>query len=324
MKLSRTLCTILSLALLGAAGGAAAQSGYPDKPIRLIIPHAPGGPTDTVARALAQAMSANMGQPVVVDSRPGGSTIIATGALATAPADGYTLMLATPEFVTNPSLRNKLPYDTLKDFVPVSRVATYPLVMVARSDFPASSAGELIAHAKARPGQLNFGSGGNGSANQLAMEMFKMQAGVNMVHVPYKGNAPAVVDLLGGSLHLMFTGMPPVISHIRAGKLKALAVSGPERSPAIPDVPTVAESGLPGFEVLAWYGVIAPAGTPAPIVARLNSEIVRAMQSAEVRQSLSGMSADTSTSTPEEFASMIRTEIERWGKVIKAAGVVAE
>ena len=310
--------------ILSAGGGAAAQSDYPAKPIRMIIPHAPGGPTDTVARALSQALSSSMNQPVVVESRPGGGSVIATSALASSQPDGYTLMLASPEFVTNPSLHNKLPYDTLKDFAPVSLVTTYPLVLVTQAGFPASNIKELIALVKSKPGQLNFGSGGNGSANQLAMEMLKMTAGLDIMHVPYKGNAPAVTDLLGGSLQMMFTGMPPVLSHIRSNKLKAIAVSGPRRSSAAPEVPTIAESGVPGFEVVAWYGVIAPAKTPPAIISRLNREIAKAMQTPEVQKSLASLSADTSTTSPEEFAAMIKTDIGRWEKVVKAAGLVVE
>lgn len=308
----------------GAAAIAACAQSFPSRPVRLLVPFAPGGTTDVVARVVGAKLAEVMGQPVVVDNRAGGSTIIGTEALARAAPDGYTIMLATPDFTVNPSLQPKLPYDTLKDFAPIALIGTYPMVMVANADHKLASAGDVVAQAKARPGQINYASAGNGSMPHLCAEMFNSLAGVKLTHVPYKGNGPAVADLLAGHVSLLFTGGPAVASHVKSGKLKMLAVSTAKRHASLPDVPTVAESAVPGYEVTAWFGFIAPAGVPQEVIARLNADISRALQAPEVRGKLSSLGAELSAGTPEAFGKLIRDEIDKWGRVVRAANIKME
>jgi tripartite-type tricarboxylate transporter receptor subunit TctC len=316
--------TTLSAMVLATMALTSAAQSFPSKPIRLLVPFAPGGTTDMVARTVGARLAEQLGQPVVVDNRGGGSTIIGTDALAKAPADGYTIMLATPDFTINPSLQPKLPYDALKDFAPIALIGTYPMILVANSDHKFNSVSDLLAQAKASPGKINFASAGNGSMPHLCGELLNSLAGLKIAHVPYKGNGPAISDLLAGHVSLLFSGGPPIAGHVKSGKLKILGVSTAKRHPTMPDVPTLAESGVPGYDVTAWFGFIAPAGVPKDVIARLNSEIASALQAPEVRTKLAGLGAELAASTPEAFGSVIYSEIEKWGRVVKAASIKVE
>lgn len=294
---------------------------YPNQPIRLIVPFAPGGTTDMVARVIGSKLAEVMGQPVVVDNRGGGSTIIGTEALARSPADGYTIMLATPDFTVNPSIQPRLPYDTLKDFKPIALIGTYPMVMVANADQKLNSVADVIAKAKAQPGQINFASAGNGSMPHLCGELFNSMAHVKMTHVPYRGNGPALTDLLAGHVSVLFTGGPVVAAQVKSGKLTMLGVSTAQRHPSLPDVPTLSESGVPGYDVTAWFGLIGPAQLSKDIVARLNAGLAKAVQAPEVREKLSSLGADLKVGTPEAFTALIRDEIDKWAGVVRTANI---
>ncbi|MBI3067606.1 MAG: tripartite tricarboxylate transporter substrate binding protein [Betaproteobacteria bacterium] len=310
----------LCLAWLSGAAGAA-QVQYPTKPIRLIVPFPPGGTTDVVARVIAQKLTENWSQQVVVDNRPGAGGIIGTELAAKAPADGYTLLLGSiTTHAVNPSLYKKLPFDPLRDFAPVSLAVSTPQVLVVHPSVAAKSVKELIALAKAKPGQLNYASAGTGTSPHLTFELFKSMAGVNLVHVPYKGTGPAITDLIGGQVQTMITGVVALYPHIKAGKLRALGATSAKRVAALPDVPTIAESGVPGFDVASWFGVFAPAGTPKPIVTRVNAEIVKILAAPDLRQKLTAQGADPATNTPEQFAAYVKSELARWGKVVQATG----
>ena len=306
---------------LAAASTAFAQ-GYPAKPIRIIVPFAPGGATDILARAIGQKMTEGLGQPVIVDNRPGAGGNIGSDVVAKAQPDGYTLLMGGvgPNAI-NATLYPKLPYDAANDFAAVAHVANVTNLLVVHPSVPAKSVKELIAIAKARPGKLTHASSSPGSAGHLAGEMMKIMAGIDMVTVNYKGSAPALVDLISGQVDLMFDNMPPSLPHIKSGKLKALAVSGGERTSVFPDLPTIAESGLPGFDAGSWFGILAPAGTPPAIVNRLNAVIVKSLTSPELRERLSSQGAAPVGGTPEQFGRHIRAEIAKWAKVIKAANV---
>lgn len=308
----------------GASAMAACAQPFPSKPVRLLVPFAPGGTTDLVARVIGAKLSEALGQPVVVDNRGGGGTTIGTEALARAPADGYTIMLATPDFTVNPSLQPKLPYDTLKDFTPIALIATYPMVMVVNADQKLGSVADLIAQARAKPGEINYASAGNGSMPHLCAELFDSLAGVKLTHVPYRGNGPAVADLLAGHVSVLFTGGPAVAGYVKSGKLKMLGVSTAKRHASMPQVPTLAESGVPGYEVTAWFGFLAPAGVPKEAIARINGDIAKALQAPEVREKLASLGAELGTSTPEAFGVLIRDEIEKWGRVVRSANIRIE
>jgi len=310
------------LVLSLAVGGAFAQP-YPDKPLRLIVPFSPGGTTDAVARVMAQYLAQEVGQPVAVENKGGGSTIIGTEALARAAPDGYTLMLATPDFTVNPSLRAKLPYDTLKDFTPIALIGTYPMLLVTRVGGGLDSTRQVLEQAKAHPKRLSFASAGTGSMPHLCAELMASLAQVDMMHVPFKGNGPALTDLVAGRVSMLFSGAPAVDGLVQSGKLQVLAVTSKARHPALPNVPTLAESGIPGYEVIAWFGVLAPAGVPPEVVKWLNGAIGAVMAKPEVRDKLSSLGADLRASTPAEFDTQIRSEIDKWGKVVKAAGIEA-
>ena len=320
----------LLLVILSTAGGMTrAATGdaqaYPSKPIRWIVTYPPGGPTDFVARAIGAKMSAAWGQQVVIDNRPGAAGVIGTELAARAVPDGYTLLFGTSAGLTiNPALVGKLPYDPVNDFAPVSLLVINPQILVANSGVPVNSLKELIAYAKARPGQLNYASVGQGSPNHLGMELLKAMAGIDMVHVPYKGTGPAITDLLGGQVQVMFNSMPGVLPLVKSGKLKGLAVGSAQRSPAAPDVPTVAETGLPGFENVTWYGMFAPARTPREIVAKLNAEVVRILADPEMAQRMASQGAEPRTTTPEDLSRFMRVEYARWKKVISSAGIKVE
>jgi len=300
-------------------------AAYPAKPIRLVVPFTPGGSTDILARAIGQKLTEAWGQPVVIDNVPGAGGAIGADKVAKAPADGYTLLMGhIGTLAVNPSLYPNLPYDPVKSFAPVAWVARVPNVLVVHPSVPARNVKELVALAKARPGQLNYGSGGNGSAANLATEYFKMQTGTAILHIPYRGTAPAVTDLVGGQIQVLFTGAPAVIGQIKSGQLRALAVSSPQRVSALPDLPTVAEAGYKGFEADQWYGVVAPAGTPPDIVTKLNSQINLSLASAELKTRLNNEGAVATPDTPANFGKLIVAEIARWKPVISSGRVKAD
>jgi tripartite-type tricarboxylate transporter receptor subunit TctC len=302
------------------AAGAWAQD-YPTKPIRIVVPFPPGGATDLLARAVAQRLTEKWGQAVIVDNRPGAGGNIGSELVAKAAPDGYTLEMGTVgTHAINASLYAKMPYDHVKDFVPIVLVAAVPNVLVVNPSLPVKSVQELIAYAKANPGKLNFASSGNGTSIHLSGELFKVMAGVQMTHVPYKGSAPALQDLIAGQVQLMFDNLPPSLPQIKAGKLRALAVTTAKRSPALPDLPTIAESGLPGFESSSWFGLLAPAGTPQPIVAKLNAEVNAWLATPEAKEKLLASGANPAGGSPEDFAKHIAAETAKWQKVVKESG----
>jgi tripartite-type tricarboxylate transporter receptor subunit TctC len=298
---------------------------YPRRPVRLIVPFPPGGGNDIVARAVAQELGKSLGQQFVVDNRAGAGGAIGAELAARSPADGYTLFLGgVGSHVVNPSLHAKLSYDPIRDFAPVTLIASAPSVLVVNPSLQATSVAEFTALAKANPGRLNYASNGNGSSAQLAAVLYESMAGVRMVHVPYKGVAPALVDLMSGEVQLMFGTLVAILPHIKAGRLRALAVTGRNRSVLLPEVPTLAESGLPGYEAGSWYGILAPAGTPGAIVARLNAEINNAIRQPEVRERLAAEGAEVIGGTPEEFAVHIRSELARMKKLVREGGLRVE
>ncbi len=312
------------LAAAFLAQPALAQS-YPVKPIRLIVPFAAGGGNDNVARLVGKRLGETLGQPVIVDNRPGAGGVVGAELAAKSAPDGYTLFLGgVGSHAINPGLIKNLPYDPVKDFAPVELLAQAPLVLVVHSSVPARDIAELIAYARQNPGKLNFASNGNGSSSQLAAVMFESMAGIDMVHVPYKGLSPALTDLLSGQVQLMFSSVVAILPHIKAGKLRGLAVTGTKRLALLPGLPTIAESGFPGYEASSWYGILAPAGTPRDIVARLNAELSKALEQPEVRSSLLAEGAEPVGGTPEQFAAHIRAEKERLGKVIRDAKIRLE
>jgi tripartite-type tricarboxylate transporter receptor subunit TctC len=315
---------LAALVALSPAAAHAQAGAYPGKPIRLILPFPPGGGTDILGRLMAERLAPRLGQPVVVENRGGAGGNVGAEAAARSAPDGYTIVLVAPSLAISPSLYKKLAYDPVKDFAPVSLVATVPNVMVTNPSIPAKTLSEFIALAKSKPGAMNFGSGGNGTSNHLAGELFNIVAGVRLVHVPYKGVNLAMNDVMSGDVQLVIIGIPAAAPHIKAGKLRALAVIDSKRAAALPDVPTAAEAGLKDFEVTTWYGVLAPAGTPRPIVTRLNAEIVAVMHSNEMKERLATMATEPVTSTPEEFGDLIRREIAKWAKVVRAAGLKAD
>jgi tripartite-type tricarboxylate transporter receptor subunit TctC len=308
------------LALLVAAAPALAQT-YPVKPVKLLVGVPPGGPTDTVARAIAPELGEALGQPIVVENRPGASAVIATDAVAKAAPDGYTLCFIYITHATNPALVTKLPYDTLRDFAPVSLVGRQSMVLLANPSFAPNSVQELIAAAKAAPGKIDYGASDSGSAPHLAAELFKMMSGVDLTPVPYKGTAPALTDLLSGQIPVMFISNITALPHVKSGKLKALAVTGAQRTALAADIPTVAESGLPGYEAYGWYGIAAPARTSASIIARLHAEVAKIAQNPKMKSRLAGQGLELVGNTPAEFDAFIRAEIAKWAAVLKAAGI---
>jgi tripartite-type tricarboxylate transporter receptor subunit TctC len=322
-RTGRWIATLAAAAMLLAAGAAAAA--YPDRRVRLVVPFPAGGGADFMARALAQKLSAQLGQPVVLDHRAGAGGTIAAEVVAGAAPDGYTLVFGTVgTHAINVSLYAKLRYDPVRDFAPVSLTHLAPRVLVVHPSVPAQTVPELIALARAKPGELTFGSAGSGGTNHLSGELFKSMAGIDLVHVPYKGSAPASVDLLGGRITLVFDSIVAWGDHIKTGKVRALGVTSLRRSAALPDVPTIAESGLAGFDVANWLGVLAPAGTPKDAIARLNAEIRIAMADAEMQRQLVAVGIDPTYSTPEAFAELIRAYIPKWAKVVRASGARAD
>ena len=298
---------------------------YPTKPIRLVITYPPGGNTDLVGRALALKLGEFMGQQVVVDNRGGAGGVLGSMITAQSAPDGYTIMLGTSAgMVINPLLSRKLSYDPVKDFAPVSMVVIVPQLLVINPQLPVKNVRELIAFAKAKPGYLNAGSSGVGTPNHFGTELLKWLAGVDIVHVPYKGGAPALTDLLGGQIQMAFSSVPAVLPHIKAGRLVALGVGSAKRSPALPNIPTIAEAGVPGYEYTTWYGVFAPAKTPRTLIARLNAEIVKAMETPDIKDRFTALGGDPDPGTPEELRAYMANESAKWAKIIKAANIRIE
>jgi tripartite-type tricarboxylate transporter receptor subunit TctC len=308
-------------ALFACIATVASAQGYPNRTIRLVVPFPAGGTTDILARAVSQKLTEALGQAVVVDNRAGAAGNIGSDLVAKSTPDGYTLLMGTVgTHAINPSLYSKMPYDHYKDFVPVVLVAGVPNVLVVNPALPVNSVADLIKLAKEKPGQINFASSGSGTSIHLSGELFKTMAGVDMTHIPYKGSSPALTDLIGGQVQIMFDNLPSSLPQIKAGKLRAIAVTSMKRAPALPDIPTINESGLPGFEASSWFGVLAPAGTPASIVTRINAEVNKWLESADAREKLLGQGAEAAGGSPEQFAAYIRVESEKWAKVVKASG----
>ena len=300
-----------------------AQS-YPARPVRIIVPYPPGGATDVMARTVALKLNESWPQPVVVENKPGASGTVGSEIVAKSAPDGYTLLLQGTQHAINLSLYKQLPYDTLRDFAPVAYIASAPFLLVLHPSVPANSVAELIAYIKARPGGLNYGSSGVGGGAHLAGEIFKTSAGVQLIHIPYKGAAPAMADLLGGQVTMVFDPIPTSITQVRAGRIKALAITSAKRSALMPELPTVAESGLPGFEVSAWFGLYAPVAVPKDIVARLNADVNRVLQLPEVKEKFAALGAESMIMGTDQFAVHLRAEIAKFAKAIKDSGATAE
>lgn len=317
---------VLSIAVLGccAVAGPVTAAAYPEKPIRFVVAFGAGGSIDLLARLFAQRLSENLGQHVVVDNRPGAGGNLSAEIVARSAADGYTVYICAPSLVVNASLYKKIAYDPLRDFAPVTLLAAVQNVLVAHPGVAAKSVKELIALAKAKPGQIVYASTGSGSSGHLVMEMFRAQAGIDLLHVPYKAIAQTTADLISGQVSLWFPTMPGALPHIKAGRMRALAAAGAKRSSALPDVPTVAEAALPGFEASTWYAILAPAGVRPDIVAKLNAEFLRALRAPEMQERLAAQGIEAIGSTPEHLAAHMRSELPKWAQVVKATGVRAE
>jgi tripartite-type tricarboxylate transporter receptor subunit TctC len=322
---NKTAAALLAVLLLQAGAPALreARAAYPERPVRMLVAQSPGGNADIVARALADSLTAKLAQTVVVDNRGGGSGIVGTDTAVRAQPDGYTILLVPSSFGVNPAV-HKLPYDELRDLAPITLVSSSPNVLVVGPALPIRTVSELTQAAKAKPGQLTFGSSGNLGSTHLAGELFNVMTGVQMVHVPYKGAASALVDLIAGRISLSFASVPSAMGHIRAGRLRAIAVTSEKRFSLIPDLPTMAESGLPGFETSAWQGLVAPARTPKPVIERLNRATVEVLAQPAMRERLAQSGSEPIGSTPDEFWAFVRKQIDKWSKVVKAAGIKAE
>lgn len=323
MEGNHSVLAAAAVCFLGWTAHAAAQA-YPTKPVRVIIPFVAGGPADFIARLVGPKLSEAWGHPIIIDNRGGGNQIIATEIAAKAQPDGHTLLLISGGFAVNVSLYPKLPYDSLRDFTPVSLIATGPNLVVVHPAVPARSLAELITYARSKPGQLVYASAGSGAPSHLAVELFKTMARIDMVHVPYKGMAPGITDLLGGQVQLAFPTISAGITHARAGRLRALAVTTAKRSPAAPEIPTIAEAALPGFEASNWYGIVVQAKTAPAIVRKIHDEIARAVTMPDIRDRMLNQGLDPVSLTPEEFTAYIKAEIVKWAKVVKASGAKAE
>jgi tripartite-type tricarboxylate transporter receptor subunit TctC len=325
--MNRSTIRILSLCVLCFLCGKsvfALDVEYPTKPIKIVVPYPPGGFNDTLARTLADKMHGAWGQTVLVENRPGGGTTIGTNLVARAPADGHTLLIVSFAFAVNPTLYRTLPYDTVSDFAPVALAAGTPNLLVVNPKLPIRSVEELIALAKSKPAGLNYASAGNGSSNHLCMELFKSLTGANLVHVAYRGSAPAVTDLIGGQVDVMFDNTPNVWPHVKAGKLRALAVSGATRSPFTPELPTVAQAGVKGFDVTVWFGVVAPRATPEAVVEKLNAEVNRILRLKEVAALFRGQGVEPLGGSAAQFEAFLRAQIDKWAAVVKTSGARAE
>ncbi len=315
---------VLSLCALAVVEVHAAAQGFPSRPLRLVSPFSPGGGNDFLSRTMAGAMAPDLGQPVVVDNRPGANTAIGMDIVAKSAPDGHTLIMTSSTQAINATLYPNLPYDSIKSFQPISMVGTNPLIVAVPAGSAITSVGALIAAAKARPGELTYPSAGTGNATHLGGELFATMASVKLLHVPYKGSAPGITDLIAGRLSVVFSTPASVLPHIKGGRLRALATTGSRRSAIAPDLPTVAESGVPGYEAASWYGIVGPAGIPRPVVLRLHASIARALGEGDVRRAIIGQGIDPVGNTPDEFAAYVTTEIAKWAKVLKSAGVKPE
>jgi len=314
-------CTCLAPATAWPPTAAAQTPAFPSKPVKLVVPFPPGGPLDVIGRSIAQKLAEAWGQSVVVDNRPGAGGNIGADVVAKSPPDGYTVVMgALSTHAVNPSLYPTMPYDAVRDFAPITLVATTPNVLVINPSLPVSSVRELIAYAKAHPGKLSFGSGSNGSAGHLAGELFKVDAGVDMVHIPYKGGAPAMQGLLAGDTQLMFDNLANSMPQVKAGKLKALAVTTGQRSKLVPELPTMAEAGVPGFDIATWFGLLAPAGTPPDVIARWNADVVKILNAPDMRERLAAQGAEAAPSSPAEFAAFIGRELPKYARIVKLSG----
>jgi len=311
----------IPLVALAFAFAASVAAAYPEKPVKVVQAFAPGGGSDIFLRTILPKFSENLGQPVIVDYRTGAGGNIAMEAVAKAAPDGYTLLMGFPGLVTHPSLYDRLPFDPLRDFVPISLIGAVANVLVVHPDVPARTLQELIALARSQPGKLNYASPGAGTTQHLAAEFFRLSTAIDIVHIPYKGGGQAQADVVGGQAQMMFNVVPSALPLIRAGKLRALAVTGKTRAESLPDVPTMIEGGVPGYTAITWNGIVAPAGTPKEVVAKLNEALVRALRAPEMKEALAKIGQDVAWSTPEEFAAFLREETEKWRKVIGASGV---
>lgn len=317
----RRFAAALAGLVLPCARAQSVRGDYPARPLRIIVPFAPGGSTDVIARVVGQRLSQSLGQPVVIENRPGAASNLGTEAAARAPADGYTLVMGTPGFTINPALYEAPGFHPVRDFAPVALLASVPLMLVTHPALPVASVADLVALARARPGLLGYAS--NGSSTHLAAELFQQRAGVRLLHVPYKGSALATGDLLAGHLQIGLDNIVSALPHVRVGKLRALAVTSATRASTAPQVPTLAESGYPGFDATSWFGLLAPAGTPRDIVALLNEQVRKALEAAEVREKLAGVGAEVIGGTPERFADFIGAELERWSRLVRERGIKA-
>ncbi len=321
--ISRVAVLTITAAIIISGTNLAFAQSFPTKPIRLIVPFPAGGTTDIFARIVSQKLSENLGQQVIVDNRAGASGIIGTEILVKAPPDGYTLMITATHHVANPSLYKKISYDTEKDIANVTLVATSPNALLAHPSFPPNTVKELIALAKAKPGQLNYASTGIGGNNHLSGEMFKAMAGIDMMHIPYKGAAPAMNDLLGGQVSLMFDAIGVALPHLKAGKLKCLGLTSAKRSPIVPEIPTIGET-VPGYESASWFGMYAPAGIPKEILNRINTEVAKVLHSPDIQKRFAVYAAETGGNSPEEFAAFVKLEMAKWAKVVKDIGLTLD
>ena len=324
--MSARLAASIAAAVIATLGAASADAQvYPSKPVRIIIAQAPGSATDVISRVVGNRLQEALGQPVIIEARPGAGGAVGTEAAARSAPDGYTLFMANNStHGSNPALYTKLPYDAVNDFAPITLVAAVPYVLVVDPSLPVKSVQDLIALAKSKPGKMNYASAGNGSTHQFCGELLKSMSGIDVLHVPYKGSPPAIAGLLGGEVSLMFANLTDIGSQIRSGKVKALAVTVTKRASLLPEVPTMSEAGLPGFEIGSWFGLLAPAGTPAPIVSRLNAETVKVLGRSDVQATLGAQGLELVPSSPEQFAAHIKSEIAKFTRIAKAAGIKAE
>ncbi len=316
----RAMALVFSGLMATASMGAHAQGNYPDKTVRIVVGFSAGGTTDVVARILAKELTEELGQSFVVENKPGAGSNIGVESVVRAPADGYTLLMMAVTSAINQTLYPKLRFDITKDLTPIALAAKVPNVLVVNPGVPANTVQELIDYAKKNPGKLNFASSGSGTSIHMAGELFKLETKLDVAHIPYKGSSPAVTDLIGGQVQFMFDNMPSAWPHVQAGKLRALAVTTPTRSPTAPNVPTMQESGFKGFDVSSWFGLMAPAGTPAPIIDKLNAAVLKALAKPDVQKKMQDLGAEPQKTTPAEFGAFIKKEVETWGPVVKASG----
>jgi tripartite-type tricarboxylate transporter receptor subunit TctC len=315
-----TLPRIIATIALAAAASLAHAQAWPSRPVKLVVPFSPGGFTDVVARILGQKLTESLGQPVIIENKPGAGSTIGSDYVAKSKPDGYTLVMVSTTQVSSPWLYKAMPYDVFRDFTPIMKLVEGPYVLVANPKLPVKSVAELLTLARSQPGKLDYASSGNGSAQHLVGAMFGTMGGVNINHVPYKGSGQAMQDIVGGQVQLGFVGMPNALPYIPSGRLRALAVTTRKRSPDLPDVPTMDEAGIKGYDATIWLGLLGPAGLPRDIVTRLNSEIIKALGSAETRKMILAAGVEVSTSSPEEFAALLRSEYDKWGKVVRETG----